>query len=113
MDYSSIFILDKSAYVKIPVNQILLAEADGAYVKIISANKHYQLTTNLKTVQDQIKIPDLIRVSRKHLVNKNHISKICGNTLYLSLGDSAELAVTMSKALRREILSQFQIIKTK
>lgn len=109
----SIFVPDKFLYHRVYKNEIIYVEADGAYVKVMTERKKYQLTTNLKTFMAQFEHPDFFRVSRKHLINMEKVDRINGNMLYLKGADAQEYPITISKSQRAEILSKFEIIKTK
>ncbi|MBR11099.1 MAG: hypothetical protein CMP48_25885 [Rickettsiales bacterium] len=108
----SIFVPDKFLYHRVYKHDIIYVEADGAYVKVVTEFKNYQLTTNLKTFIAQFEHPDFFRVSRKHLINTAKVDRINGNMLYLR-GKNQEYPITISKPQRSEILSKFEIIKTK
>jgi DNA-binding LytR/AlgR family response regulator len=108
----AIFVPDKFLYHKVYKNDILFVEADGSYIKIITPEKKYQITTNLKGFEAQFDHPAFYRVSRKHLVNLNRVARINGNMLYIK-DHKTEHAIAISKAERAEILGKFEIIKTK
>jgi len=108
----SIFVPDRFLYHRIYKADILYVEADGSYVRIITSEKKYQLTTNLKGFEGQFTHPDFYRVSRKHLVNLSKVTRINGNMLYIN-DQNHEHAIAISKFERAEILSRFEIIKTK
>jgi DNA-binding LytR/AlgR family response regulator len=108
----SIFVPDKYLYHRVYKSDILFVEADGSYIKIVTPEKQYQITTNLKGFEAQFNHPAFYRVSRKHLVNLDRVSRINGNMLYLK-DAKTEHAIAISKFERAEILSRFEIIKTK
>ncbi|WP_421875431.1 response regulator [Marinoscillum sp.] len=108
----AIFVPDNFLYHKVYKKDIIYVEADGAYVKVITETKNYQLTTNLKTFIAQFDHPNFYRVSRKHLINTSKVDRINGNMLYLK-GKETEFPITISKPQRAEILSKFEIIRTK
>ncbi|MBX2896890.1 MAG: response regulator [Cyclobacteriaceae bacterium] len=108
----SIFVPDKYLYHRVYKSDILFVEADGSYIKIITSERKYQITTNLKGFEAQFDHPAFYRVSRKHLVNLDRVSRINGNMLYIR-DNKTEHSITISKFERAEILSRFEIIKTK
>lgn len=108
----SIFVPDKFLYHKIYKADILFVEADGSYIRIVTHEKKYQLTTNLKSFQAQFSHPDFQRVSRKHLINIRKVTRINGSILYLK-GNREEYSITISGSQRSEILSKFEILRTK
>jgi DNA-binding LytR/AlgR family response regulator len=108
----SIFVPDKFLYHKIYKNDILFVEADGSYICIVTHDKKYQITTNLKGFEAQFTHPAFYRVSRKHLVNLSKVNRINGNVLYVK-GDKEEYAIAIPGSQRSEILSKFEILRTK
>ncbi|MBN8577583.1 MAG: response regulator [Cytophagales bacterium] len=108
----AIFVPDKFLYHKVYKNDILYVEADGSYIRIVTPEKKYQITTNLKGFEAQFTNPSFYRVSRKHLVNLNRVTRINGNMLYIK-DHNTEHGIVISKFERAEILSRFEIIKTK
>ena len=109
----SIFLPHKLLYQRVYKNDIVYVEADGAYVKVVTSMKNYHLTTNLKTFYAQFDHPDFFRVSRKHLINTQKVNRIDGNVLYLKDSHEQEYAIMISKSQRMEMLSRFEMIKTK
>ncbi|MBX2898177.1 MAG: response regulator [Cyclobacteriaceae bacterium] len=108
----AIFIPDKFLYHRVCKSEILFVEADGSYVRVVTTDKKYQITTNLKGFEAQFKHPAFYRVSRKHLVNLSKVNQINGNVLYLKNGKE-EYRISISQPQRAEILSRFEIIRTK
>jgi len=108
----SIFVPDKFLYHRVYKSDILFIEAEGAYIKIVTHDKSHQLTTNLKNFEAQFNHPNFYRVSRKHLINIAKVHRINGNVLYLKGGQN-EYPIAISQAQRAEILSLFEIIRTR
>lgn len=104
----AIFIPDNQMHIRIKNEDIYAVEADGAYIKILTKDRRYQISSNLKNFIRQFTDPDFIRVSRKHLINVNYVEKINGNTIY-----SGAYEFQFSKLNRQEILKHFKILKTK
>ncbi|XWN37399.1 MAG: LytTR family transcriptional regulator DNA-binding domain-containing protein [Balneola sp.] len=105
----SIFIPENFIHHRVYKKDIFYVEADGSYTQLHTKKKKYQLTLNLKHFALQLGDPNFIRISRKHLVNIDHISKINGNTLYLD----NDAGLTISKSNRQELLERFPILKTR
>lgn len=108
----SIFLPQDFLYYRVRKKDIFYAEADGAYVKVFTKDRKYQLSVNLKSFQRQVNDNGFFRVSRKHLVNTEYISRINGNALYLNVSGKEHM-VTISKDQRQEILNRFSILRTK
>lgn len=103
-----IFIPDNQMHIRINSSDIYAVEADGSYIKILTRDKKYQISSNLKNFTKQFVDSRFVRISRKHLVNKTYVERINGNTIYLG-----EYEFQFSKLNRQEILSHFKILKTK
>ena len=108
---NSIFIPQDAMHHRVVKEDILYAEADGSYTQIVTDQKQYQISLNLKNFIEQLHDPHFLRVSRKHLINANRVSRIEGNTIILDEEDSVKIPLSQSK--KKEILSRFKIFKTK
>ena len=109
----SIFIPQQFLYYRVWKKDIKYVEADGAYVKIFTKDKWYQITVNLKAFERQLKDKSFFRVSRKHLINTQYITRINGNSLFIQVPGMKEDMIAISKDQRQEILGRFTILKTK
>lgn len=109
----SIFIPQQFLYYRIWKRDIKYIEADGAYVKVHTKDKKYQVTVNLKAFERQLNDNSFFRVSRKHLINTIYIVRINGNSLYVQVPGNKEELIAVSKDQRPEILSRLLILKTK
>ena len=108
----SIFLPHDFLYHRIRKKDIFYVEADGAYVKVFTKDRKYQLTVNLKSFERQLNDKSFLRISRKHLINTQCIARINGNVLYLALPDKEQM-LSIGRDQRQEILSRFLILKTK
>lgn len=108
----SIFLPQDFLYHRVMKKDIYFVEADGAYVKVYTRDKKYHITVNLKSFERQLRDKVFFRISRKHLINTDYISRINGNALYLNLPEKEQM-VAISKDQRQEILNRFTILKTK
>ena len=104
----AIFIPDQHNFIRIKKKDIFMVEADGSYIKIYTKDKKYQLSSNLKNFELQLKDPTFLRISRKYLINTAHAEKINGNTIYLG-----PFQAIITKVMRQEMLQKFPILKTK
>jgi DNA-binding LytR/AlgR family response regulator len=104
----AIFIPDNQMHIRINNKDIYAVEADGAYIKILTKDRNYQLASNLKNFVRQFNDSAFIRISRKHLINTNLVQKINGNTIHLG-----HYEFQFPRQSRQEILSYFKILKTK
>ncbi|MFW5760396.1 MAG: LytR/AlgR family response regulator transcription factor [Cyclobacteriaceae bacterium] len=93
---------------KIKKSSILYLEASGSYVKIKTFQEQIIISTNLGNFEKQLKDPCFFRISRRHLVNMNHIDKIEGNQLIIN-GQK----LLIGESFKAKLFGNFQFIKTK
>jgi DNA-binding LytR/AlgR family response regulator len=105
----SIFISEQFIHHRVYKKNIKYIEADGSYTSVFTTKKTYKLTLNLKHFTLQLADPNFIRISRKHVVNVDHISRIDGNTLYLD----DDNGFTISKTNRHKLLVMFPILRSR
>ncbi|UII33914.1 response regulator [Fulvivirga ulvae] len=99
--------IDNQKSKMISYEDIIYLEADRAYSSVMTDEKEYKLSNNMRIISDQINSSDFIKVSRKHIININRVTGIDGNMI--KLGDKHE--VQMSKSYRDDVMSCFNLIK--
>jgi DNA-binding LytR/AlgR family response regulator len=67
-------IRDKGYVIPIEFKDILIAEADGLYTKIITPTKSYLIRAILKNIEAQLPSNKFLRVHKSYIVNLDHIS---------------------------------------
>ena len=72
----SLFIRDKGRLVKVLIDDLLYAEADGNYVTLHTAERRYVLTCALSTIEEKIGSPWFMRVHRGYLVDLRRITAV-------------------------------------
>lgn len=93
-------------FVKIYYHDILFLEADRAYSKVVTQEKTFTLSSNMKRIHEQFNHPAFFRVHRHHVVNINRVTAINGNILQLE-----EHAIQMSKDYRDTITAKLKFVK--
>ncbi len=78
-----IFIKTNDLQVKIRLKDILWAEADDYYCKVVTNDRTHLATLTLKKFHDILQNDDFMRVHRSYLVNLNQIDKIGGLYVYI------------------------------
>jgi two-component system, LytTR family, response regulator LytT len=73
-DKDTFHIRDKGYVIPVEVKDILMAEADGLYTKIITSDKSYLIRAILKNIEAQLPQNKFLRVHKSYLVNLDHIS---------------------------------------
>lgn len=76
-----IFVRDKGKMNKILLEDILYIEANGAYSNIVSKNKSYLLSLNLRNLETKICTDQLMRVHRSYIINIKHVDSIEENRI--------------------------------
>lgn len=105
----SVFVVTTNQrYQKIAKSDILYVQAEGSWVDIVTVDKTYRLSTNLGQVEPQLDAQFFSRVSRKHIVNLDHITAIQGGQLFIG-----EVAVLIGKQYRESLLSRLPILRTR
>ncbi|RTQ49683.1 response regulator [Hymenobacter gummosus] len=64
-----VFIKHNYQFVRVPIGDILLLEADNTYTTLITAQRKYALRLTLSTVLERLSVPQLVRVHRSYAVN--------------------------------------------
>jgi DNA-binding LytR/AlgR family response regulator len=62
--------------VKVPIDDILFAEASNNYCVIHTAQKKYVLSVTLKTVAARLETLHFIRIHRSYMINPKHIVEV-------------------------------------
>lgn len=101
---SHLKVRDKGFLVFIPAEDIILAQADGLYTKIITCRKTYMVRDILKTIEEKLPSKQFLRVHKSFLVNKVHIHSFNGKSA--NIGD-------YTVPIRRGMYKQLHSVVTK
>lgn len=104
-EIETVFLKDENRYVRVAISDILIVEAQGSYCSVITRDKTYVYSFNLKTAIEKLVHPCLVRAHRSFLININNVDALEGNQLILG-----EHTVQMSQSHRDEIVNQLNII---
>ena len=91
--------------VKVFYRDILFLKSDGVYCNIVLKDKKFTISQPMGTVHKRIPYRHIIRVAKSYCVNKKHIDKIRGHTVYIK----DEQIVVGEKY--RPLLKEFNFIK--
>ena len=80
---SHIYVRANRSNIRVEIDDILVVEAVKDYVKIILENQNYLVHNNLSKFQKQLPGEVFVRVHRSFLINKNKISKIESDLIYI------------------------------
>ena len=78
-----IYVRSDRSNVRIEIDDILAVEAIKDYVKIVSIHQNYLVHSNLSKFQKKLPSKNFIRVHRSFLINKNKITKIETELVYV------------------------------
>ncbi|MEM6831908.1 MAG: response regulator, partial [Bacteroidota bacterium] len=91
--------------IKVNYRDILFLKSDKMYCDVILKDKKFTISQPMKTVHKRIPDPDIVRVEKSYCINKNHIDKIIGHTIYIG-----NEPIPVGKTYR-QVLSDFNFIK--
>jgi len=81
----SFFIRDKNMFVRIAYNDVLYIESLGDFVTIFQQNGTKQIAlVSMKNLEQQLPLQNFIRISRTHIINKQRITAIDNETVFLN-----------------------------
>jgi DNA-binding LytR/AlgR family response regulator len=72
----AIFIKDRYRLVKVPLNDILFAEASNNYCVIHTVQRRFVLSVTLKIVAEKLESLHFIRIHRSYMINPKHILEV-------------------------------------
>jgi len=106
--FETIFVPVDYCYRKIIKKDIQYVEASGSYVKIITSDQNFTISTNLGNIERQLVDDNFVRASRKFIINVDHVTLIESNII--SIGNTK---ITIGESFKHSLMKHFQLIKTK
>ena len=88
---------------KINFSDILFAEADNDYVKVICKEKEYRTHCTLKEIENRLS-NDFVKTHRSYLANLSHITEINGTFLQIK-----KYNIPLSRAYKKEVYNKMRI----
>jgi len=79
-----LFIKDKNSFIKVNTNEILFAEADDIYSKLVTEKGAFLLSLTLKKLEEKLNDRNFIRVHKSYLVSFPAIEKVIDNELQIN-----------------------------
>lgn len=73
---ADLFVRDKGRLVRLPVGEVLFAEADDNYVILHTAERRHVLVATLAHIQQRLGTAGFVRVHRSYLVNLHRVSAL-------------------------------------
>lgn len=100
-----IFVKDKEKMVRINVADILYVNAERNYCSIVTAEKKYMLSVNLKTFESKASSASFVRIHRSYLVNLFKIDQLDDNYVFFN-----NESLPISKSYKKELTSKLKLI---
>lgn len=94
-----IFIKSEGKLIKIMLEDILYAEAQGDYLKIVTEKESFTTLATLKSMEDSLSLPDFFRIQRSFIVRMSAIKALNGNMAELKNGKSISVAINKKDEL--------------
>jgi len=106
----SVFLPSKDkGHVRVPIREILYIRGEGAYVYIHTRDgESYSIATHLGVFLRQISQRDFARVSKSHIINIQHLSKINQQSVWV---DDSQFDI--GDKYRKELKNSLRFIRTK
>jgi two-component system LytT family response regulator len=79
-----VFIKAEGRTYKLPLNDVLYAEANGNYTKIVTGSRQYLPAMTFSALDDLLPENQFIKTHRSFLVNKNKITHLEGNRVFIN-----------------------------
>lgn len=79
----ALFIKTDSKVFRIPFIDILYAEANGNYSKVVTTANSYLPGISFSAFEKQLPAPQFLRVHRSFIINQSHITRIEGNRVFI------------------------------
>ncbi|GAB2962309.1 hypothetical protein GCM10027048_33480 [Hymenobacter coalescens] len=98
-----VFIKHNYQFVRVPLADILLLEADNTYTTLVTAARKYALRLPLGTVLERLGVPQLVRVHRSHAVNISQVESFSETEATVS-----GQAVPLGRQYKEAFLQHFQ-----
>jgi len=105
--YHTIFVRKTNAkrFEKLPLDKVVLLEAEGSYTKIITTDDCLTICCNLQKILDKISLKHFIRVHRSYAININNIQSITEEELTVG-----NINVPISKGYRTALFKQLNLL---
>ena len=79
----AIFVKIHSKHIKIRIDSILVIQAAGSYVRVITSTEEYSLSQNLAQFMLNNPFPELARIHRSYAINVNRIDEFDNDHVYI------------------------------
>jgi len=73
---SDFFVREGNSLIKVKVKDLLFAQADDNYTKLITSSSEHLISSTLKKVAEKLDKDPFVRIHRSYIININHIDRI-------------------------------------
>ena len=101
-----IFVRQHGKMIRLPLDEVLFAEAARAYCRVVTTEGEHTLSMPLSTLERELPEQSFVRVHRSYLVNLRKIDSISTDELILQ-GRS----VTLGRSYREELVRRLKMIR--
>ena len=106
--YDAIFIPVDYCHQKILKKDLLFIEASGSYIHLYTTSSMFTISTNIGNIEKQIEDDLFLRISRKHIINLDHIDRIEHNVVVID-----QHKLNIGESFKAKLMQQCQFIRTK
>lgn len=105
------FSVINKGYQKINPHEVVVIEADGAYVNVflVEQQKPFEISMNLNKISSHFASPNFFRLSRSYLINLDYVERIVENTLFLQ---GFHQSIPIPNTSKAELVQKLTIVKT-
>lgn len=99
-----VFVKQQQQFVRVPLADILLLEADNTYTTLVTTARKYALRLTLGAVLERLRCAQLVRVHRSFALNIQHVESFSENEVVV-----AGQTVSLGRQYRDGFLQHFQV----
>lgn len=101
----SIFVRDKGRLVKVPLDEILYAEADDNYVTLHTPGKKFVVTSTLGGVEEKLRSQHHVRIHRSYLIDLRRVTAVEDG--YVRIGAQS---IPVGKTYREALMARIRTL---
>ncbi|MEQ9302451.1 MAG: response regulator transcription factor [Marinoscillum sp.] len=95
----------EQSFDKVTIDEIFYLKASGAYTEVHTASKKYIFSENLSHFERNLNVPQLIRIHRSWIVNRDKVDRIEDSNLVIN-----NERVTVGKTYKNAVKKHFKMI---
>lgn len=103
-----VFVREQSQLLKVPLDSLLVAEADASYTHLHTPGRKFTIRTSLRELEDSLPTDRFVRIHRAYLVQLSRVEAFDYVTSTLRIGT---LTLPLGRTHRDEVLSRLRIAR--